>query len=227
MSEPLIVTFFREIPQPSFKDDPDLWQAGVQEAMRSFRVSIKNNYSEGTLQRLLIHPDSQVRQAAVLGLGLIGTLGSNAALAAILKDEDTYVRRFAHDALWEIWSRGSDPNHCWQLQQAMQLGDFAQTMAALDDLLVDAPAYAEAYNQRAILLFRRGDYLRSRDDCKVVLKLNPYHFGAAAGLGQCYLKLKKPRAALRYFTQALDLNPALDELVEAVRALKDALGDEA
>ncbi len=225
MPEPLIVTFYQKLPQPSPTDDQDLWQAGVQGAIRGFRASIKNNYTEGTLQRLVTHADPLARQAAVLALGLIGTLSSNAVIAAALKDDDWLVRKFAQDALWEIWYRGDNADHCWSLQQAMQLGDFAQTLAALDDLIREAPEFAEAYNQRAILLFRRGEFSRSVTDCKSVLRMNPFHFGAAAGLGQCLLKLNKPRAALRAFKQALDLNPALDDLRDAVRALREALDD--
>ncbi len=226
MPEPLIVTFYRKLPQPSPTDDRDLWQAGVQDAIREFRHSIKNNYSEGTLQRLVGHDDPFARQAAVLALGLVGTLDSNAVVANALKDSDWLVRQFAEDALWEIWYRGDNAEYCWSLQQAMQLGDFAQTMAALDDLIREAPEFAEAYNQRAILHFRRGEFSRSASDCKAVLRMNPYHFGAAAGMGQCYLKMNKPRAALRAFRQALELNPALMDLRDAVQALRQALGEE-
>ncbi|MBX3401212.1 MAG: HEAT repeat domain-containing protein [Gemmataceae bacterium] len=226
MPEPLIVTFYRKLPQPSPTDDRDLWQAGVQDAIREFRHSIKNNYTEGTLQRLVGHDDPLARQAAVLALGLVGTLDSNAAVAAALQDSDWLVRQFAEDALWEIWYRGDNAEYCWSLQQAMQLGDFAQTLAALDDLIREAPEFAEAYNQRAILLFRRGEFARSAADCKAVLRMNPYHFGAAAGMGQCYLKMNKPRAALRAFRQALELNPALVDLRDAVQALRQALGEE-
>lgn len=225
MADPLLVHFYRKLPQPSPADDPELWQAGVQEAMREFRQGVRNNYSEATLHRLLTHPDPAARQAAVLALGLVGSMRSNAAVAAALKDDDSLVRRFAHDALWEIWARGGDPDHCWQLQHALQQTDPAASLLALDVLAADAPEFAEAFNQRAILLFRRGEFRRSVEDCKLVLRLNPHHFGAAAGLGQCYLKLKKPRAALRAFRQALDINPDMDQLRDAVKALQDALGE--
>jgi tetratricopeptide (TPR) repeat protein len=223
VTEPLIVKFYKKIPQPTPADDADLWEAGVQEAMREFRQAVKNNYAEGTLQRLLAHPSTPARQGAVLALGLVGTMDSNAAVAAALRDDDALVRKFAHDALWEIWLRGGTVDHAWQLRQAIQLPDFAQALAALDDLIAEAPNFAEAHNQRAILFFRRGEFARSVSDCQQALRLNPYHFGAAAGMGQCYLKLKKPRAALRAFRQALEINPSLDHLRDAVRALKDAL----
>jgi tetratricopeptide (TPR) repeat protein len=223
--EPLILKFYGLLPQPDPRDFDDHWTAGVQDALRAFRDSVRNNYNEGTLCRLLDHPTHAVRQSAVLALGLIGTMQSNTALAKALQDEDCLVRRFAHDALWEVWFRGVDPEHSWALQQALQLNDFAEALAAMDDLIATAPDYAEAYNQRAMLYFRRAEYARSAHDCKTALRLNPCHFGAAAGLGQCLLRLKKPRAALRAFEQALTINPQLGDLEDAVRALQDALGE--
>jgi cytochrome c-type biogenesis protein CcmH/NrfG len=59
-----------------------------------------------------------------------------------------------------------------------------------------------------------------------VLKLNPYHFGAAAGLGQCQMHLGKYRAALKAFRQALRINPGLTEVLAAIQALETALGEE-
>lgn len=227
MIEPLIVKFYKLLPQPTPTDDSELWEAGLQEAMREFRLAVKNNYSEGTLQRLLRHPATLARQGAVLGLGLIGTMESNAAVAAALHDEDQLVRKFAHDTLWEIWLRGGTVDHAWQLRQAIQLTDHVQTLEALNELIREAPDFAEAFNQRAIIHFRRGDHHRSVQDCQSALRLNPYHFGAAAGMGQCFLKLSKPRAALRAFKQALEINPSLTHLRDAVRSLTEALEGEA
>jgi tetratricopeptide (TPR) repeat protein len=225
VSEPLILSFYRKLPQPGPLADDDLFQAGLQESLRDYRESIRSNYSEGTLGRLLGHRLPAVRQAAVLGLGLIGSFESNAAVAAALKDEDSLVRRFAHDTLWEIWFRGTDANHCWELQSAMQLNDFMQALAALDELINVAPEFAEARNQRAIMYFRRGEFNRCVQDCKAVLQLNPYHFAAAAGMGQALLKLRKPRAALKAFEQALQIHPGLADLEDAVKSLQDALGE--
>jgi tetratricopeptide (TPR) repeat protein len=225
VSDPLLVRYYEQMPKPRPGDDPDLWAAGVQESMKEFRASIKNNYTEATIIRLASHPDVRARQAVALALGLIGTLDSNATLAGLLKDEDTLVQRFAHDAMWEVWLRGREKNNSKDLRQALQLPDFAQNLAALNDLIDTNPDYAEAYNQRAILLYRRGDYAKSIRDCESALRLNPYHFGAAAGIGQCYLRMKRPRSALRAFRHALDIYPNLDTVQEAVQALSAALGE--
>lgn len=222
----LLVEAFEKLPQPRPGDDPDLLRAGVQEAMREFRDEVRSRYTEGTLTRILRSAaDARARRAAALGLGLVGTFrGANAALGAALRDDDDHVRKLAADAIWEVWFRGSSPDHGWQLRQAAALPDFAQCLAALDDIIRDHPDFAEAYNQRAILYFRRGEFARSVGDCETVLRLNPYHFGAAAGMGQCHLRMNRPNAALRAFRQAVEIHPGLDQVADAVRQLEAALG---
>src|SRR5262249_31173888 len=153
----------------------------------------------GTLQRLLNSTDARTRRAAVLALGFVGTIDSNPAVAAMLHDDDPLARRFAVDALWELWFRGGTVEQNQRLRHAADDPDPAKARADLDKLIGAAPEYAEAYNQRAIWFFKRGEFARAVDDCNIVLRLNPHHFGAAAGLGQCYLKLGKTRAALRAF----------------------------
>lgn len=225
MSMSLLVESYAKLPQPQPGDDPDLLEAGLQEAMRAFREEVLEKYTEGTLQRILTAGDNMARRAAALALGFVGTMRSNLALAVALKDEDGPVRNNAEDSLWEIWFRGDEPDHGWQLQQAMTLPDHARALAAMDELIREYPDFAEAYNQRAILLFRRGEYRRSATDCETVLRLNPVHFGAAAGMGQCQLRMNRPRAALRAFRQALAIHPWMDEVRDAVRDLEAALGE--
>jgi tetratricopeptide (TPR) repeat protein len=222
VSAPLLTEYFARLPDLQPGDDEELWAAGAQDAMREFRAAVRARYTEGTLVRLLGADDVRTRRAAVLALGLVGTIESNAAVAGRLTDPDPLVQRFASDALWEVWFRGGTPEQNLALHQAVRQAD-AAARAALDALIADAPEYAEAYNQRAIWLFKRGEYARAVADCETVLRLNPFHFGAAAGMGQCYLKMKKPRAALRAFRQALDLNPTLDHLHDTIRTLQEAL----
>lgn len=223
---PLILRYFDRLPECRPEDDDDLWIAGLQAAVVEFRDSVANNYTEATLQRLLANNDDRVRQAACLALGLLGSRESAPPVAQMLQDESRMVRRFAHDALWEIWFRESGEEPCRKLRQALQLDDFAQGLAALDDIVREYPSYAEAINQRAILYYRRGEFTRSAADCERVLKLNPHHFAAASGMGQCYLRMKKPKAALRAFQTALTINPDLETVREAVDALVAAFGEE-
>ena len=226
MSTPLLVEYFDRLPPLEIGDDEEQWAAGARECMHLFRAEVKDRYNEGTLQRLLNSTDARTRRAAILSLGLIGTFDSNAPVAATLHDEDPLVQRFASDALWELWFRGGSPDQNWSLQQAVRKSDMKSVRTALDDLIVRAPQFAEAYNQRAVWFFKKGEYGRAVRDCETVLRLNPHHFGAAAGLGQCYLKMKKPRAALRAFRQAVEINPTFEHLHETIRALEQALDKE-
>ena len=226
MPSPLLVEYYDRLPQLTPGDDEDLWTAGVQEGMREFRDAVTARYTEATLQRLLAADDVRTRRAAVLALGFAGTMDSNAAVAGRLSDADLLVHRFAADALWEIWFRAGTPEQNHLLQQALCQPNADRVRAALDKLVRAAPAFAEPVNQRAIVLFRRGDFARSVEDCEAVLRMNPYHYGAASGMGQCLLRMKKPRAALRAFRQALDINPNLDNLRETIQALMEALGRE-
>jgi len=215
-----LVEFYRELPQLTPPSDPDLWAARMHDGLRSFRRQLTSRYTEGTLQRLLAHSDPETRRAAVLGLGLVGTMESNAALAKSLRDSDPVAARMASDALWQLWFRGGSDQQNAELQRILHLPDFLQILAGLDDLAHEAPRFAEVYNQRAILYFRRGEFSRSIADCERTLELNAVHFGAQAGMGQCYLKLRRPRAALRALRLALQINPTLTHVSETIEALE-------
>lgn len=220
---PLLVEMYDRLPELQPGDDEELWAAGAQDAMREFRASVRERYTEGTLARLLTSTDVKVRRAAVLALGLIGTIETNPAVAGVLHDADVLVQRFAADSLWEIWFRAGTPEQNRLLLQATREPDAVKARGELDDLIRQAPNFAEAHNQRAIWFFKRGEFSRAIDDCETALRLNPYHFGAAAGMGQCFQKLGKPRAALRAFRHALEINPGLDHLHDTIRTLREAL----
>jgi tetratricopeptide (TPR) repeat protein len=218
---PLLVELFDRLPEFRPGDDEDLWAAGARDAMREFRAALRDRYTEGTLQRILATSDVvKARRAAALGLGLTGTPASVPAAAAALHDADFLVRRFAADSLWELWFRSGTDEQNERLREATREPDPIRARAELDDLIREAPSFAEVHNQRAIWFFKRGEFARAIEDCETVLRLNPHHFGAAAGMGQCYLKLNRPRPALRAFRQALAINPDLD-LHDAVRALEE------
>lgn len=222
----LLVEAFANLPERRPGDDPDLFRAGADAAVAEFRQVVRERYTEGTLCRLLAsHPDPVARRAAAVGVGVVGTMASNAEVAAALKDADEQVRQAAAESLWEMWYRGDGGGQGADLRRAVELPDTDQRLAACDDLIREHPDFAEAYNQRAIQHFTRGAYPQSVLDCEAALRLNPYHFGAAAGLGQCYLRMRKPRAAARAFAHALELNPHLPDLKDVLDALNDSFGE--
>ena len=226
MRQALLVDYYLDLPELAPGDDPEMWGTKMQEAMRLFRRRLRDRYSEPTLARLLDSTSFMARRAAVLALGLVGSYHCNAALAKTLHDSDLDAAKMASDALWEVWMRGGSDQQNSDLTHILRLPETRQTLAGLDDLVKDAPNFAEAINQRAIVHFQHGDFRMSAADCKRAVELNPHHFGALAGLGQCYMKLRKPRAALRAFRQALQINPTLSHLTETIRSLQRTLGGE-
>jgi len=44
-------------------------------------------------------------------------------------------------------------------------------------------------------------------------------------LGQCYLRINRPRAALRAFQQAMDINPSTENVRDTIRGLEAALDE--
>jgi tetratricopeptide (TPR) repeat protein len=226
VSAPLLVEYYRELPELREGDDPREWAARLEKALAVFEKKVAERYTEGTLQRLLTCPDAAVRRAAVLALGQVGTMHSNEALAGRLHDNDPEVWHLASDSLWSIWFRGDNPANVRELQRLLRQRDEDKALAGLDALVLKAPEFAEAYNQRAIHHFKAGDYRKAISDCEKVLQLNPYHFGAQSGMAQAYLQLRQPRQALKAFRAALKTNPNLQGVEETIRALEHALGED-
>jgi tetratricopeptide (TPR) repeat protein len=219
------VEYYAELPTPK-ADDAPVPRRKTQAGLDKFKRQVAGRYNEGTLQRLLGSGDVAARRAAVLALGMLGSMKSNLLVAARLSDDDKVVRQLAADALWLLWFRADTDANNQELQRARKLHDTAKKRAALDALIKKAPTFAEAYNQRAILNFQVGELQKAILDCEKVLKLNPCHFGAQVGMAQCYMGLNKPRAALKAFRNAYRINPEMEGVEETIRALEDALGEE-
>jgi tetratricopeptide (TPR) repeat protein len=222
----LLIDYYRRLPERKDTETREAWAVRLQEGLETFKKEVGARYNEGTLQRSLTQPYPEGRRAATLALGLLATMSSNKALAARLQDEDGQVRQLAADALWSIWFRADTVANNQELQRIMRLRNVEKALAAYEVLLKKAPNYAEAYNQRAILFFRLEEYQKSIADCETTLKLNQVHFGAQAGMAQCYMKLKKPKSALKAFRAAIRINPNMEGVEDTIRTLEDVLGEE-
>lgn len=230
MVQPLLLEYYNLLPERQTDEAPQVWATRFRRKLLRFKRAIQARYYESTLLRVLHSHNPDVRQAAVLALGLTGSLSCNRALSDRLFDEDPIVRQLASDGLWAVWFRADTKENNEELQRLMhepleQVG-FDNLLAGYDALIQKAPTFAEALNQRAILHFRVGNFGKSVADCEKVLRLNPFHFGAASGMAQCFMKQKKFRAALRSFRRAHRLNPNLDGVKEAIASLEQILGEE-
>ena len=198
----------------------------------AFRDRVTVQYTEEMLCRILLNsPAVTARRAAVLSLGFVGGFArSNASLGQALRDSDVTVRKLAEDALWSVWFRADTPDNNQTLQQVSQLissGQLSRAETLANRLIIAAPDFAEAYNQRAIIYFNLGRFAESARDCQHVLSRNPYHFGAIGGLAQCQMRLDHPSEALETLCRALKLQPYSEGLrvnIKAIEAQIEALG---
>jgi tetratricopeptide (TPR) repeat protein len=227
--QPLLLQYYELIPEIRPEDEPDSSRQ-YKKALSRFKNAIQARYFENTLERLLMAPCAEVRKAAVLALRLTGTIQVNAALAKRLRDEDLIVRDMAVDALWSVWRRADTADNNLELRRLTRLiandGNPDEILGGFDALIRSAPRFAEAYNQRAVYHYMRADYARAIADCEKALRLNPFHFGAATGMGKCFMKQKKLRAALRSYRRANRINPNLPDIRETIESLERMLGEE-
>jgi len=229
MRQPLLLTFYNDLPDRKAGDSSQQAAQRIRRGLHRFKRKTEERYNESTLTKLVTCPNSDVRQAAILALGLTGSMRVNPLLAARLHDEDSIVSEMAADALWAVWFRAETKENSQELQRLIKLRIDKNTaslvLAGFRTLLEKAPRFAEAYNQRAIVYFRLGDWTKSVADCERALRLNPFHFGAAGGMAQCFMKQKKLRAALRSYRRANRINPRLDGVKEVIASLERMLGE--
>jgi tetratricopeptide (TPR) repeat protein len=182
-----------------------------------FAAAVAETYTSGTLQRLAAHRQREIRRAAVLALTYLGDYDTNHTLGRALLDDDRIVRTLAENGIRNVWNRAGNEDERRDLSTIIRLNaaqhyrDACRRAAALIDR---AAWYAEAWNQRGVAQFHLEQHAGAIRDCHQALELNPYHFPAAALMGQAYLKLGNHISALESFRRALRLNPDL----EGVRA---------
>lgn len=133
-------------------------------------------------------------------------------LLARLRDESPFVRGFAEQGLWLLWSRSGE-TEIDRLMAAgvedLQAGRYGEAIAAFNAVIRRRPDYVEGWNRRASAYFLAGDLERALADCEEVLRRNPLHFGALAGCGEVLLRLGREEEALARWRRALEVNPNL------------------
>ncbi len=194
----------------------------------AFARQVADQYAIPTLERLASSGERMSRRAAVFALGLLADYESNGVVGRALNDNDRGVRTLADHAIRALWLRTGSPAERKKLGQSVKLNSAQRHQEAIhiaNDLIDRAPWLAETWNQRAVAFYSTGRYHESINDCVQAMELNPYHFGAAAGMGQCYLQLGDRPAALESFRRALRLNPGLEgvraQVVYLQRTLKE------
>lgn len=142
--------------------------------------------------------------------------------ASLRRASDEQAAKATEEKIWELWSRSDSPTAEVLLRQAVMATGAAENAASLeilDRIIAAYPSFAEAWNRRATLQFMLGNYNASLGDIEKVLDLEPRHFGALAGRGMIYQRQGKWSAALAAFREALQMNPNMTGVKNAVQEL--------
>ena len=176
--------------------------------------------------RALASQDAATRAEAVVWIANRGGEADAALLHERLRDESAFVRGYAERGLWLLWGRSGDA----QIDALMargtdeqQAGRYAEAIQTYSRVIALRPDFPEGWNRRATVYYLAGDFRRSIADCDEVLKRNPGHFGALAGLGQIYVQLDQPADALKWLRRALDTNPNMLGVEFQIRMLEERL----
>ncbi len=143
--------------------------------------------------------------------------------AVLKRSRDADHRAAAEQRIWEVWCTHDDVSATEAMEgvlQALSVNDLVAADSRLDDMIRIWPDWAEAWNKRATLRFVQERYDESLSDILRTLELESRHFGAISGFGQICLRTRDPESAIIAFEQALQINPNLRGICDAIDSLR-------
>ena len=158
----------------------------------------------------LEHAQTERRAEAVVWIANHGNTQDQPLLLKRLRDESPFVRGYAEQGLWLLWSRSGEMEIDRLMAagvEQMQAGRHGEAVSTFSEVIHRRPDFAEGWNKRATVHYLAGEYGKSLADCDEVMKRNPQHFGALSGYGQIYFQLEEYEKALEYWHRALEVNP--------------------
>jgi tetratricopeptide (TPR) repeat protein len=139
--------------------------------------------------------------------------------------EPTKARGIASQIMSDISESGS-PTVDLLMQWATTAIKEKRNGAALDFLdrvTLLEPDYPEGWNRRATLHYTMGETRKAMADIAEVLRREPRHIGALAGMAAILTEAGKDELALKAWQRYLDVYPADREAQEAVAKLSEKL----
>jgi tetratricopeptide (TPR) repeat protein len=136
--------------------------------------------------------------------------------------DDDETGQGVSSAIERIWTQSDSDTANLLMQRGTALlaaGRYPLALEIFDKLVALQPQWAEAWNKRATTRFKADDLDGAMADIGQVLRLEPRHYGALAGMGMILEKSNLDKQALDVFRKALALNPrqpALRALVETL-----------
>jgi len=149
------------------------------------------------------------------------------SLFAELKRErkDSQAKRIS-ERIWAKWrdSGSATANLLMQwADKAVAEQKNSLALDLLDQVVVLMPEFAEGWNRRATLNYAMGNHGKSMSDIARVLRLEPRHFGAIAGMAAILAASGNDELELRAWEQVLDIYPANRQAQTRIGELADKL----
>ena len=114
-----------------------------------------------------------------------------------------------------------------QGSRLMNRGEFNKAYKLFTKIIATEPAWSEAWNKRATVLYLMNRYQSSLDDIKITLTLEPRHFGALSGQALNYIELKQYEKAIKSYKTAQKIYPLLDSAVKMIPELQNLIKNQA
>ena len=137
---------------------------------------------------------------------------------------DASIAKAIEERIWAVWavSRSDTANLLMlRARTALTGKDSDLAIKLLTAIIKIKPDYVEAWNERATLYYTRKDYGRALADIREVLKREPRHFGALAGLGLILQDIGDDKQALEVYRRVLAIYPRMEHIPDAVKRLQE------
>jgi|SRR5581483_626401 len=137
---------------------------------------------------------------------------------------DDVTAKAIEERIWALWTLSpSDTTNLLmtRVKTAIDSKDLDLAIKLLNSIVKIKPDYVEAWNRRATIYYMKKDYGRALNDIREVLKREPRHFGALAGLGLIMQDIGDDKQALEVYRRALALYPRMERIPDLVKTLQE------
>jgi tetratricopeptide (TPR) repeat protein len=157
-------------------------------------------------------------------VGADRTRGLDFLFGALKAAPDQASAKHVEGRIWALWTQTNSDTTMLLMTRAKTAIEKKQLDVAvklLDKVIRLKPDYVEGWNRRATIYYLQNEYAKSMADIREVLRREPRHFGALAGLGMIMQELGDDKRALDAFRKALEINPYLEKLPDMVKTLTE------
>lgn len=150
--------------------------------------------------------------------------GIDFLLGALKNAPNKDAARFVEGRIWALWSRNASDTASLLMTRAKTASDAKNMDLAiqlLDAVIKLKPDYVEAWNRRATIYYTQNKYSEALSDIREVLKREPRHFAALAGLGMILQEMGDDTRALAAYRRAVEINPHLERIPDRIKSLTE------